>query len=565
MDEPISDDLLKPAPRAVFDGLEKRRDRPRFMVPQTGGDWQPVSWGHYADAIQAFAGFLLDLGITPGDVCAIYGSNRISWAEAALGVQAANGVLVPVYPLSMPEQVHYVLGHSDAKVLIIDQPERLQALLALPQKLQQLEWVVLLEPLTVEQREQLQASCPVALLEWSQALLIGQKYLVDHGAMFWQRLEDISLDDIGLMLYTSGTTGRPKGVPLSHGNVAINGRDWLECVNPVIADKPVDLLWLPFSHIFGFGELCLGNSLGFTSYCSTPAAILEHLPQVSPNILMSVPSYWEKLALSAMEESNPQQALLRLTGGELRFCLSGGAGLKRQVKELFLQAGMLIIEGYGLTEASPTLTLNRPGSFDFETVGKPLRTVELKLAEDGEILARGPSIFAGYHKDAAATAAVFDAEGWFYTGDVGEFTAEGFVKIIDRKKDILVTANGKNVPPANIELQFMDDALIDHLVLYGNDRKYLVAGVWLNVRERQRLQTLCPTGVASADYLRQQVAERIEQVNQHLARHQRIQRFGIFDEPLTVESGLLTPSLKLKRRQVYQHFRCQFEALYQNV
>jgi long-chain acyl-CoA synthetase len=285
-----------------------------------------------------------------------------------------------------------------------------------------------------------------------------------------------------MMLYTSGTSGNPKGVPLTHRNVAVNNLDWIQSNAPLIEENAVDLLWLPMSHIFGFGEACLGNILGFTSYLCDPASAIERLTEVRPSVFMSVPSVWEKLATRAANADPAVQKanLLALTGGKLRFCLSGGAGLKREVKELFHACGLLIIEGYGLTETSPTLTLNRPDAFRFDTVGKPFPSVEVKLAEDGEILARGPSVFGGYHKDPEATREAFTEDGWFKTGDVGRFTEDGFLQIVDRKKDILVTAGGKNVPPANIEIRFQDDPFIAHLVIFGDAKRYLTAGVWVD-------------------------------------------------------------------------------------
>jgi polyhydroxyalkanoate synthase subunit PhaC len=204
---------------------------------------------------------------------------------------------------------------------------------------------------------------------------------------------------------------------------------------------------------------------------------------VKPHVFMSVPSHWEKLATPAMVETDPaarKEKLLAATGGRLRFCLSGGAGLKKEVKEVFYEAGVLVIEGYGLTESSPTLTLNRPNAFRFDSVGKALPSVQLKLAEDGEILARGPNVFAGYHKDEAATKEIFTDDGWLKTGDVGRFTEDGFLQIVDRKKDILVTAGGKNVPPANIEMRFAGDPYIAHAVVYGDAKKFLVVALWPN-------------------------------------------------------------------------------------
>src|SRR6185437_6813780 len=317
-----------------------------------------------------------------------------------------------------------------------------------------------------------------------------------------------------------------------------------------------DLLWLPMSHIFGFGEACLGNTLGFTTYLVEPHVAVDMLPVVRPSVFMSVPSVWEKLAVKAMASaSHPggrpgassdaekqRDALMEITGGHLAFCLSGGAGLKREVKEFFHRAGILVIEGYGLTETSPTLTLNRPDAFRFDTVGKVLPSVEVKLAEDGEILARGDSVFLGYHKDPDATKEAFTPDGWFKTGDVGRFTEDGFLQIIDRKKDILVTAGGKNVPPANIEIRFKDDPLIAHLVVYGEAQRYLVAGIWLH------------EGKVLSEETRALIQKSVDAVNGQLPSYETIKKFVVIDTPLSVEAGLLTSSLKVRRKKVYETF-----------
>ena len=224
---------------------------------------------------------------------------------------------------------------------------------------------------------------------------------------------------------------------------------------------------------------------------------------------------------------------------------------KVEIKELLHAAGVLIIEGYGLTETSPTLTLNLPGAFRFDTVGKTLPSVELKLAEDGEILAKGPNVFSGYFKDPGATAAAFTEDGWFCTGDVGRWTEDGFLQIIDRKKDILVNSGGKNIPPANIEAKFVDDPVIERVVVYGDARPYLVAAVWLR-----------PDAPTDLDERQRLVAERVDDINKNLARYESIKRHFIAEMPLTVESGLLTSSLKLRRKAVYDRLRDRFEALY---
>jgi long-chain acyl-CoA synthetase len=304
------------------------------------------------------------------------------------------------------------------------------------------------------------------------------------------------------------------------------------------------------SHIFGFGQMCTGNVLGWETWMTSPQDALALMPEVAPHVFFSVPAYWEKLARAMIvDPEDNRAALARLTGGRLRFCLSGGAGLKMEIKEALLAAGVLVIEGYGLTETSPTLTLNRPGDYRFDSVGKPVASVELRLAEDGEIEARGPSVFGGYHDDPAATANAFTADGWFKTGDVGRWTEDGFLQIVDRKKDILVTAGGKNVPPANIEAKFADDPAIERVVVYGDARSYLVAGVWLSAA--------VPAAQRDAE-----AARAVAAVNTQLASFETIKKFWVGDEPLSVEAGLLTTSLKLRRKAVYERYRDRFEALY---
>ncbi|MEZ4393096.1 MAG: AMP-dependent synthetase/ligase [Polyangiales bacterium] len=561
---------LKPAPRAVFDGLDGRAARARFMVPTGDGDWRAVTWGAFAACIRELALFLLAEGATPGERAAVFAPNRIEWGAAALAIQAASGVIVPVYAASTAEQAAYVVRHADAAALFVDTPALLARVLERWSEYEGVRRIVLLDdgldPLKVLAGLQGRVGALPSAVEvlrrvctLSQARALGRALDLDDPGRFERVLHGIDLDQPGMMLYTSGTTGNPKGVPLTHRMVGVNGRDWLESNGPVIDDHPVDALWLPFAHIFGFGELCLGNTLGFTSYVCSPADVLAKLPEIRPSVFMSVPAFWEKIASAVSAEADPARRRAKLdavTGGRLRFCLSGGAGLKREIKDFLYEQGLLIIEGYGLTECSPTLTLNRPDAFRFDTVGLPLPSVELRLAEDGEILARGPSIFHGYHKDPDATRECFTDDGWFKTGDVGRLTDDGFLQIIDRKKDILVTAGGKNVPPANIEMRFRDDPLFAHVVVYGDGRRYLVAGVWLE-----------PGAVAAArargDDVEALVRARVDAVNASLPSYETIKRYAVIESPLSVENGLLTASLKVRRKKVYEAFGADFEALYQ--
>jgi len=540
MDVSALSSQILPAPRAVFDRLPTHRHRVRFQV-RSGTSWEPVTWGQFATQIRGVARWLVEHELEPGDRIAIYAHNSVAWASAALGAITAGAVFVPIYPASTPDQVAYILDHAEVKFVfvagsdLIGKLEKARALVARAPQVVALDGAAWRADATITD----DASIHAAAARDSAA-----PTLVDA------RLGALDLDQPCQMLYTSGTSGNPKGVPLTHRNVGRNGADWLECNAPILEEGDRDLLWLPMSHIFGWGELCAGNLLGWETYLATPADVLDLLPGVAPQVFMSVPAYWEKIARAIVAgAADPGEALRRVTGGRLRFCLSGGAGLKVEIKQLLHQHGVLVIEGYGLTETSPTLTLNRPAAFRFDTVGKPLPSVQVRLDDDGEILAKGDNVFRGYYKDPAATASAFTEDGWFRTGDIGRWTEDGFLQIVDRKKDILVTAGGKNIPPVNIETRFVDDPVIERLVVYGDARPYLVAAVWVRpdvpADERTRL-----------------ASQRIEAINAELARHETIKRFFVAEAPLSVEDGTLTSSLKLRRKAVYERLRPTFEALY---
>jgi long-chain acyl-CoA synthetase len=568
---------LKPAPRAIFDALPERKTRARFMLPTPDGDWKAVTWGAYAKGIRQAALFLASSGLQSGDRAAIFAPNSVEWISAAMAIQAVGGAMVPVYPANTTPQAAYVVKHSDAKVLFVDTPALLQRVFESWADYENVTRIVTLSAMEcgpiIDSMRAKGLSVPAVaeverkIVSWNRAQALGAARDAEAPGEFERLLAGVSLDQVAQMLYTSGTSGNPKGVPLTHRNVGVNGEDWLRSNAPLLGDHDVDLLWLPMSHIFGFGEACIGNALGWTTYMTDPMKVMGLLPEVKPTVFMSVPAVWEKLAMAAMPETDVAKrtaALAKVTGGKLRFCLSGGAGLKREVKEFFHTCGLLIIEGYGLTETSPTLTLNRPDAFRFDTVGKVLPSVQVKLAEDGEILAKGPTVFGGYHKDPAATAEAFTEDGWLKTGDVGRFTDDGFLQIIDRKKDILVTAGGKNVPPANIEIRFKDDPFVHTVVVYGDAKRYLVAAIWLH--DQAVKAHLEKSGVAAGAHdeaRRALVQSRVDQVNTQLASYETIKKFVIIDEPLTVESGLITSTLKVRRKEVSKQFGSRLEALYE--
>lgn len=557
----------------LLEAAARHGDLPRFMLPTSElprgnnhSGFAPLSWLEHARQVAAVWRLLSDFGLQGGERAAVFGHNRVEWMAAALGTQAAGGVCVPIYPASTGPQAAYIVNHSDARVVFVDSVELLGRLLDHAGQLTAVERVQLIDPdlsLTVVGdllASRLEHASARALLErtapWSELVSAMGEAEVELAT---KSAASVPVDAPGMMLYTSGTTGHPKGVPLTHENLGINWRDWFVSNAPRLPEDGVDLLWLPMSHIFGYGETIIGNRLGFLSYLTDPKTVLDLMPRIRPSVFMSVPVYWERLASAVIDlpdEASRAKRLQEVTGGRLQFCLSGGAGLKRQVKEQFLSAGILIIEGYGLTECSPTLTLNRPDDFDFESVGKPLPSVELKLDEDGEILAKGPSIFRGYHKNPEATAEAFNSQGWFKTGDLGRFTDRGFLQIIGRKKEILVTAGGKNVAPGNIEKLFADDPLIEHAVAYGDAKKYIVLGVWPN---RAELEERSKSSGRTAEEL---IQSRIDAANHDLARFEQIKRFKLMHPSLSVDDGMLTTTLKLRRKAVYERFRAAFEGLY---
>lgn len=535
----------------LFASVARWQDRPRFMLPE-GDSYRPISWSQYGEDVRALGGYLVSRLNTQQKV-AVLGNTSYAWIVAYSAIQSVRGIVVPIYPASKGDLIAYFLEHSESRLLFCD-ASFIKTLAGI--SLGQIEAVILLDGEPGEQ------ALPVPVLSFAQALEQG----LTAADAFAERLASVESEDLATIIYTSGTTGLPKGVMLSHANLEASSHDWISLNGPHIPEHAIDIHWLPLSHAFGIGAIMLGNRLGWESWFASPKDVLARFAQVRPHTFLSVPAYWEKLYLQIQAAGGDQVAFKQVTGGRLVFGLSGGAGLKKEIKEGFYQLGLLVIEGYGLTECSPTLTMNRFEQFNFDSVGVPYPSVTLKLAEDGEILARGPNVFKGYYKDPEATAAAFDEEGWFHTGDVGQWLEGGFLKIIDRKKEILVTSGGKNVPPQNIERKFQDNPYIQHLIVYGDGKKFLTALVTLEESAvRQALQdfetpweALCQSQPAYALAMQQ-----VETVNQELASFETIKKIWICPKPLTVEDNLLTASFKARRKAIYERYGTQLEQLYQ--
>jgi len=544
---------------------EQWSDNVRWQNPTDSG-WEAITWETYKHKVSGVAAYLQGQGYRYPDKIGILATNSLEWIYSALGVMTSTAILVPIYAGNTIEQSLFMIKHSDMQVLILDSAEMANRLIAGGLESTSLRLLLLLQGNPKD--------CETTLMvhRYEELSIEGAALLVRTPGLIEDLAKIPRLNDIAYMIYTSGTTGYPKGVPLSHQNLAASTKDWLTVNGSLIPEDVVDIHWLPNSHIYGWGAIGLGNLFGFESYLANPFNILDQLPILKPDIFMSVPAYYEKLFLNAIssstEKSGQIEKLRDLTGGNLHFLLSGGAGLKIEIKEFFLEAGMWITEGYGLSECSPTLTMNHKDDYHFDSVGKSFPSVQLKLAGDGEILAKGENVFAGYYKDAEATKDCFTSDGWFRTGDLGSWIDGRFLKIIDRKKDIIVTAGGKNIAPQNIERSFTDHPDIEQVVIYGDAKKYLVALITLNENcIRQKFHAVDPTQAKWIDLINQTevidlVQQAVNQVNKSLASFETIKYFHISDQHFSSTNGLLTAALKLRRKAAIERFRTQLDELY---
>ncbi len=563
--------------------LERGRSEPeavRYHVPAESGGWSRVTWGELLERSRSIALYLSQEGIGVNAKVSVFATTRVEWAYCTAAIEACRAVFVPAYFSNTPDQTLHVVDHSDAEVLFTEM-NLLPRVLERWRSYDKVRRVVVWDLANVEDLAPMAGNAGLTRGEVEQKVISLREVLEQGEALnlhlpgeLERLLEERRDEDVAAIIYTSGTTGNPKGVQLTNRNLQVAAESWFNVLEHAFppAGERRDILWLPVSHMSGWGILGQGTMFDYETWLSDPYRLLRILPEVRPSMLFSVPAYWEKLytaATSVSDKPAQQHAELhRISGGALTFLLSGGAGLKREVKEFFMAAGIQMIEGYGLTECSPSLTMNRLDDYDFDSVGKPMPGVTLKLAEDGEILARGENVFSGYYKDPDATRQSFDDEGWFLTGDLGRWTDEGFLQILGRKKEIIVTSGGKNIGPTGIEARFVGSPLIEHVVLYGDERKFLTALITLNeAGVRGQITNLGKSSaslaeLAGMDEVRSLVQGEVDRVNAGLASYETIKKFHLHPEPLSVEAGHLTPSLKLRRAKVWRAFGDKFDAMY---
>lgn len=575
----------------------------KYKHGRHGSEWQSYSVQEQADIQHRLVAAWSMLGLLPQDRVAIMSANRPRWIFSLNSLLLSNLVTVPIYPTLTAEAAAYILQDSGAKIVIVDTLAQAEKIASRLDTLPALKGIYVMDALDGATEP------PIHTLD---TLLEEARAQVNLERMY-ATVHEIAAHDTAAIIYTSGTTGHPKGVVLTHGNF-LSQRPLQESFN--LGPQDVFLNHLPFSHVFGltadlFGSQALKATLVIADGIE-PEKIRHALHTIRPTVLMSVPRLFEKIFVQVQQVvAERPQALQTLFNGALavgkkafdlesqgqrlptglaikhrlskriakrvlskagldrvRLAYAGGAPISPELCHFFQGLGINLYQGYGLTETSPVATVNLPGRNKLGTVGPPIPGVEIKIAEDGEILIRGANIMNGYFNNPSATSEVIDGEGWFYSGDIGAIDAEGYLSILDRKKELIITSGGKNIAPLPIESAFNTDQFIERVVVIGDLRHYLTALVCLeqnvvaNWAEKKGIARTTPQDLAKDPDVYKLIEERISLVNQRLARYEQIKKFAILDHNFTPQTGEITPTEKLKRRVIAEKYRDIIDKLY---
>ena len=583
---------------------------PRILNQPTGEGWRPYSLEDFRAQSEETAMGLLALGLARGDHVAFYLDSDVYFCIADMGCLLAGLVDVPIYLTSAPDIIRYVIDHSEARALVVSNLDYLSRLAGLLSQIPKIEWVLVAE-MTPD------ASIPdvpegIEVITLDQVRERGRERLEQAPEAVDQLREHIGPHDLATIIYTSGTTGQPKGVMLTHENLSHNGMTGLSGLKgyKVGPGNEVIVSFLPMTHVFARMLLYVSVEKGTSIYFTTANELVETLQTVKPTFFSTVPRVLEKVYARILERTESatgaKKALglwaIRLAeqyelgkeptglaalqykiadklvfekwrqavGGNVRYVICGGAALNGRLANFFGAARIPIYQGYGLTETSPIITFNRPGRNRAGSVGEPLPAVEVKIAEDGEILTRGPHVMVGYYKNEEKTREVLTDDGWFHTGDIGEFTEDGFLRITDRKKALFKLSTGKYVMPQPLENRLGVEGLVEHALVMGMGRKFCTALIFPEkdaLRAFARGQGLDGEG-AMDNLLRHpqviaQYQKLVDRANEGMDHWSTIKRFALLSESLTIENGLLTPTLKVKRAKVKKAFERALEALYE--
>ena len=557
---------------------------------KVGDEWRDVTYEELGAIVSEIGRGLIDLGLEHGDKVSILANTRPEWTYSNLAILASGTVSVSIYQTNSAEECHYVLHHSESKAVFVEDAEQLAKVRAVQDDLPNLEHIVIFDP-----SGDLGDALPLDALR-ARGAALDQSVLTE-------RTNAVTKEDICITIYTSGTTGPPKGCLISHGNY----RDVSTMAESMggFEEDDVVYLFLPLAHAFAkliqFITLDLGGTIAFWE--KDAQKIVPNLTETKPTYFPSVPRMFEKiytLATSAAPDKakldqavqlglkvrkaqdagqevpeelragfeQAEEALYKnvraLFGGRIRQCVTGAAPIAKEILEFFYACGVPVMEGYGMTETSTVATSNVPQDFRFGSVGKPIPGVEAKVAQDGELLLRGANIFQGYYKNEVATTETL-VDGWLHTGDLGRIDEDGFVYIVGRKKDIIITAGGKNITPANLENGLKQNRWISQAVVIGDRRPYLVALITLDPDEAPAFAEqhgLPVEGLPESEQMRAEVQGAVDEVNSKVGPVEQIKKFTILDKDLAQETGELTPTLKVKRNVVNDKNADAIDALY---
>ena len=583
-------------PAVLFETAKREGARPAYHVKRDGA-WHATSWSAYADEVKAAGKSLMALGFEPGGTVSILGFNRPEWVIMDLAAMAVGGAAAGVYTTCSPPEVQYIVDHAESLVMLVENENQYKKVQSQRSKLPRLKHIVGMKG----------AALGPDAMSWEDFLARGKDVSDEK---FFSRLHALEPDGLATLIYTSGTTGPPKGVMLSHDNLLWTA----QTLNGLIKNSSGDcvLSYLPLSHIAEqmltiHGPIVSGASVYFAENLDKVA---ENLKEVQPTLVFGVPRIWEKFHAGVSEKLGAATGFKKslvewvrkvarkksdlenrgekmgpwlglqyraanklvlsklkpaLGLGRARMCVSGAAPIAKEVLEFFATLDIPIREVYGQSEDTGPTTINVPGKTKFGTVGALIPGIEVKIADDGEILVRGRNVFKGYYKEPEATREAL-VDGWLCSGDLGEISPDGFLSITGRKKEIIITAGGKNIAPKNIEAALKNSRLVAEAVVIGDRRKFLTALIALD--EDATRNFLGEKGVTDGqpyhqnDAVRAEIQRAVDEVNKELAQVEQVKKFTVLSRNFTIENGELTPTLKIKRKIVNQNFADQIEAMY---
>ncbi len=541
---------------------------------ETPDGFRPTTWAELRDVVTAFGTGLAALGHARGDAVAILGPTRPEWTITNLGAVGIGGVVAGIYPTLNTDGIGYVIDHSGATTVVVSGEIDLERVLEIANGMPRVERIIAWDPVD--------GSRDRRIVPYDAVIARGEAELAADPAAFSDLAERVRPEDHASIVYTSGTTGPPKGAVLTHASISVV-MDAMQDLFGNLGPDDVTIAFLPLAHVAGqvleqFGRIQIGFG---AYYCPDPKRVAEYFDTARPTLFGSVPRVFEKVVArvhaTVAHEPQPKRTIARwalkhprtglayriadrlvlhkiraVFGGRCKLFIVGAAPVAYDVLEFCETIGVPIYEVYGMTETSSLISANRPGAQKLGTVGQVIAGGEMKLAEDGEILYRGPNLFTGYLHDDMATRATFTPDGWLKTGDVGTIDEDGYLRIVDRKKDLIITAGGKNISPSNIENLLREIPLVGEVLVHGDRRKYLSALLSLDADELR----------AFAGDVKEFLEGEVAKVNARLARVEQIRAWDIARDPFSIENGTLTPTLKLKRRVVEQRYADQLEALY---